>query len=89
MENMNNEIINNEVTTELLDEAKTGFDAMRVGGKLLLMAGGALAWEGGKFLAKKIKAKLKNRKAKKNPKPDDEIDLDGMTLDPIPELKED
>ena len=87
MENMNDEIINNE-TTELITEVKTGFNAMAIGGKLLLMAGGALAWEGGKFLVRKIKAKRAARKAKKNPK-NDEMDLEDMDLGPIPDLKED
>ena len=88
MENMNNEVINNE-TTELITEVKTGFDAMALGGKLLLMAGGALAWEGGKFLVRKIKAKRAARKAKKPPKKNDEEDLEDMDLGPIQELKED
>lgn len=86
-----NDIITTEAVEEIVDKVPTGKSGLKTVAKVgLIGAAGIAAWElAVKPLGRKVKGLISKKKAaKKAKKPEDEIDLDEMDLDNIPDIEE-
>lgn len=93
MENIeNNDIITTEAIEEITEDAPTGKSGLKTAAKVgVIGAVSIAAWEFAvKPLGRKIKGLINKRKAAKKPKKteEEEIDLDNMDLDEVPEIDE-
>lgn len=93
MENIeNNDIITTEAIEEITEDIPTGKSGLKTAAKVgVIGAVSIAAWEFAvKPLGRKIKGLINKRKAAKKPKKteEEEIDLDNMDLDEVPEIDE-
>lgn len=93
MENIeNNDIITTEAIEEITEDVPTGKSGLKTAAKVgVIGAVSIVAWEFAvKPLGRKIKGLINKRKAAKKPKKteEEEIDLDNMDLDEVPEIDE-
>lgn len=93
MENMEtNDIITNEAIEEITEAVPTGKSGLKTAAKVgVIGAVSIAAWEFAvKPLGRKIKGLINKKKAAKKPKKteEEEIDLDDMDLDEVPEIDE-
>ncbi len=93
MENIeNNDIITTEAIEEITEDVPTGKSGLKTAAKVgVIGAVSIAAWEFAvKPLGRKIKGLINKRKAAKKPKKteEEEIDLDNMDLDEVPEIDE-
>ena len=93
MENMEtNDIITTEAIEEITEAIPTGRSGLKTAAKVgVIGAASIAAWEFAvKPLGRKVKGLIDKKKAAKKPKKagGDEIDLDDMNLDEIPEIDE-
>ena len=87
-----NDIITTEAVEEIVDAVPTGKSGLKTAAKVgVIGAVSVAAWEFAvKPLGRKVKGLIAKKKAaKKSKKPaDDEVDLEEMDLDDIPEIDE-
>lgn len=93
MENMEtNDIITTEAIEEITEAVPTGKSGLKTAAKVgVIGAVSIAAWEFAvKPLGRKVKGLINKRKAAKKPKKteEEEIDLDDMDLDEVPEIDE-
>lgn len=93
MENMEtNDIITNEAIEEITEAVPTGKSGLKTAAKVgVIGAVSIAAWEFAvKPLGRKVKGLINKKKAAKKPKKteEEEIDLDDMDLDEVPEIDE-
>lgn len=93
MENMEtNDIITTEAIEEITEAVPTGKSGLKTAAKVgVIGAVSIAAWEFAvKPLGRKVKSLINKRKAAKKPKKteEEEIDLDDMDLDEVPEIDE-
>ena len=93
MENMEtNDIITTEAIEEITEAVLTGKSGLKTAAKVgIIGAVSIAAWEFAvKPLGRKVKGLINKKKAAKKPKKteEEEIDLDDMDLDEVPEIDE-
>lgn len=93
MENMeNNDIITTEAIEEITEAVPTGKSGLKTAAKVgVIGAISIAAWEFAvKPLGRQVKGLIYKKKAAKKPKKteEDEIDLDDMDMDEVPEIDE-
>lgn len=93
MENMEtNDIITTEAIEEITEAVPTGKSGLKTAAKVgVIGAVSIAAWEFAvKPLGRKVKGLINKKKAAKKPKKteEEEIDLDDMDLDEVPEIDE-
>lgn len=93
MENMEtNDIITTEAIEEITEAVPTGKSGLKTAAKVgVIGAVSIAAWEFAvKPLGRKVKGLINKKKAAKRPKKteEEEIDLDDMDLDEVPEIDE-
>lgn len=93
MENMEtNDIITTEAIEEITEAVPTGKSGLKTAAKVgVIGAISIAAWEFAvKPLGRKVKGLINKRKVAKKPKKteEDEIDLDDMDMDEVPEIDE-
>ena len=92
MENIEtNDIITTEAIEEITEAVPTGKSGLKTAAKVgVIGAASIAAWEFAvKPLGRKVKGLINKKKAAKKPKKtEEEIDLDDMDLDEVPEIDE-